>query len=271
MNHLVRYITRLVRRLIAERLSDIHTHMLAQVVSYDKTTNLCSVRPCVKRLRTEDPDNDTTVESGIIDDIPVWHHGSGKCLQSVAPQKGSYGVLHVLERSTDAWMSKGGVNDPDSVRKFSDNDGFFVPGGYPQIVDGDNGKLQGDVETDRVSLRTRTGDTQVSVLDDESAEMSNPNATITVAIDGKIAANGDEVKLMDGTDFAVQYTALKSAFDTLKTDVNNLITAYNSHIHITTATVGATAVPGVISPTVSTGISSTADMSGSKIDKVLVP
>lgn len=78
------------------------------------------------------------------------------------------------------------------------------------------------------------------------------------------------VQLNGNTNFAVKYTELKSAFDTLKTDFNNLVTAYNSHIHITTATIGAGATPGVISPTATIGTSSTADMSASKNSKVLM-
>lgn len=74
-----------------------------------------------------------------------------------------------------------------------------------------------------------------------------------------------------GSDNAVRYSALETAFNQLKTDFENLVTAYNSHIHITTATVGATAVPGVISPTTSTGSPSTADITPSKIEEIKVP
>lgn len=64
-----------------------------------------------------------------------------------------------------------------------------------------------------------------------------------------------------------RYQELKSGFDQLKTDFNSLVTAYNSHVHITTATIGATPTPGTISPTISVGTPSTADISNSKIDK----
>lgn len=69
-------------------------------------------------------------------------------------------------------------------------------------------------------------------------------------------------------DFMVRYNELESAFNELKGDLNSLITAYNSHIHVTTATVGATAVPGILSPTPSAGVSSTADISGAKITEI---
>jgi hypothetical protein len=81
---------------------------------------------------------------------------------------------------------------------------------------------------------------------------------------------GIYVELNGNTNFAVKYTELKTAFDLLRTEVNNLITAYNSHVHITTATIGASGTPGVISPTVSQAVPATADMSASQNLKVLM-
>ena len=43
---------------------------------------------------------------------------------------------------------------------------------------------------------------------------------------------GGDLVLNNGTDYAVQYTELKSAFDTLKGDLNILIALYNAHTHI---------------------------------------
>jgi len=83
--------------------------------------------------------------------------------------------------------------------------------------------------------------------------------------------NSGDLELNGNDDNAVRFSELKAGFDTLKTDLNNLITAYNSHIHITTATVGASPTPGVIAPTTSTGVSSTASVDTSKIDKVKLP
>ena len=70
------------------------------------------------------------------------------------------------------------------------------------------------------------------------------------------------------SDFMVRYSDLETAFNQLKSDLNALTTAYNSHIHITTATVLATPTPGIIAPTLSTGTPSTADISGAKINEI---
>ena len=76
-----------------------------------------------------------------------------------------------------------------------------------------------------------------------------------------------ELVLNDGTDYAIKYNELKTAFDQLKSDFNNLITAYNAHIHpVPGVLAGTVTVPSSV--TVSTGTPSTADMSSSKVAKV---
>ena len=84
-----------------------------------------------------------------------------------------------------------------------------------------------------------------------------------------IKLTNDGICEFNGTDDNfVRYSKLQTAFDTLKADFNALVLKYNSHIHITTATILATAVPGVISPTTSQGSNSSADITGAKIDEI---
>ena len=127
-------LVKLVRSLVDEKFADVHTHLPAQVVSYDAATNLVSIQPCIDRFRIDDPNNITSVHLPQIDDVPVHHYGSGKCLVTVAPQVDSYGTYHVCERSITKWISQGGIATPDTSRKFDISDGFFVPGIYPTVL-----------------------------------------------------------------------------------------------------------------------------------------
>lgn len=83
-----------------------------------------------------------------------------------------------------------------------------------------------------------------------SYENGARKAKIRLKKDGDVVVN-------DGTDFAVKYNELKKAFDQLKAD-------HDSHIHTTTATVGASASVGVIAPPAA----STANMAPAKVEKV---
>lgn len=80
--------------------------------------------------------------------------------------------------------------------------------------------------------------------------------------------NDGTFEIGGSVDNLIRFAKMQAAFNELRGDLNALITAYNSHIHITTATVGATAVPGIITPTVATGTPSAADMSDAKIEEL---
>lgn len=86
-------------------------------------------------------------------------------------------------------------------------------------------------------------------------------ATAYLRSSGDMELNGD-------ADNMVRFSKLEEGFNTLKGDVNTLITTYNSHIHITTATVGPSPTPGVISPTTSTGTPTQATIASAKIENV---
>jgi len=183
-------IARKVARAVIDE--ELHTNMGAQVVSYDNLTNTASIQPFVTRFRTQDSDNLTTIQLPQCDDVPVGQQGSGKCLLSVAPQAGSYGKFYVSESDISAWMLKGGITDPAHSRKFDISDGWFEPGLYPLIPDGDNGLIVVPINTDRIEMRTRLGTAFVAVVDDGTIEIESPLGSISVnATTGQVDINGN--------------------------------------------------------------------------------
>jgi len=130
-----------------------------------------------------------------------------------------------------------------------------------------------------VQMGNDPDDLVMVAVDDGVERTSQPGERRTYSYDpdgnvlASIALNQDsEVVINEGEDWAVQFTEMKAAFDELKTDFNNFVAnIYNTHIHATTATIGATATPGVIGATTSTGTETSADMAGAKIEKVRVP
>lgn len=77
--------------------------------------------------------------------------------------------------------------------------------------------------------------------------------------DGVIQINGDN-------DNAVRYSELKKGFDSLKSDFNKLVNAFNSHVHATAA-VGPPVPPTPI-PSVIPAKTSLASIDKSKIDDI---
>jgi len=104
---------------------------------------------------------------------------------------------------------------------------------------------------------------------DQVAEVGE-NRQISTDPDGNLIfearmRNDGTYEIGGSVDNLIRFAKMQAAFNELRGDLNALITAYNSHIHITTATVGGTPVLGIIAPTVSTGTPSAADMTDAKI------
>lgn len=100
------------------------------------------------------------------------------------------------------------------------------------------------------------GSFTLSVLTD--VEIISNTTIVTLSALSHVALNGN-------TNFAVKYTEMKTAFDNLKTQLNNFITVFNGHKHGGVDTgVGVSLIPD------SSGTSATADMAASKNTKVLM-
>lgn len=80
--------------------------------------------------------------------------------------------------------------------------------------------------------------------------------------------NAGEATINDGEDWAVQFTAMKDAFDELKGDLNSLITVWNA---FASAYVPGSPTATGTPPSADTADSSSADMAGAKIESIRVP
>lgn len=78
--------------------------------------------------------------------------------------------------------------------------------------------------------------------------------------------NDQTMEIGGNTDFMVRYSELENAFDELKNDHNDLVTAFNSHMHATAAT-GPPSIPTPI-PSSIPATPSTADITGAKIEEI---
>jgi hypothetical protein len=183
-----------VKALFRAEMATVRTNTVCQVISYDGATNLVSLQPCVKALTPHDIDNPSKALPPL-NDIPVYQHGSGQVLCTVAPATGSYGLYVVSDRNVDNWITLGGVVDSGSRDNFNLSSGFFLPGLYPTVTDGNNGKLAGAVQTDRVSLRTRDGASEVSVLTDGTVEINSSSVTINSDADALALASKVDAEL----------------------------------------------------------------------------
>lgn len=274
----VRYLKQLISSTVRALFVPVRTHVPAQVTGYDGATNTCTVQPVIRKFRALDPSNMTTVDLPELADVPVMQRGSGKLWASCAPQVGSYGVLHISDRELEQWLAAGGVVDPHALRQFDISDAIFEPGLTPLVADGDNGLIEAPILTDRIQLRTRSGVTAVSVVDNETVEIKNEKCTIGIDVDGNVSiategtvtTSAKETILQDGTDYAVQFTAMKTAFDTLRGEYDDFVKVFLAHMHATAA-VGPPVAPTPPIPPLAGPVPSSAEMDSAKIEDVRLP
>lgn len=253
---IVRHISKLVRRKVSEKLAEIYTNEVAQVISYNSSNNTVEVQPVVQRFRSTDANKLATFLAQPIKDVPVKQIGGGKLWITGPAAVGSYGALNFSDRCISQWKQNGGILPPKSARKFDVNDCWFSPGLTSLSEDDDNGFIQTGISEDRISLRTRSGQTEVSVFDDETVEVRNASGSVVIDISGNVTVNG-------GTDTAIAFSRMKTAFDTLKTELNAFVTIFNAHIHPTPS--------GPSSPTGTPASSASADMTSAESNTVEIP
>jgi len=110
------------------------------------------------------------------------------------------------ERSLDTWLTYGGIQKPDDFRKHDLSDAFAIPMGYSQQ------NLIPSFPSANLELKSNTGSSKVELT------------------------QTTDVIINSGSDFAVQFTALQTAFDELKTVVN-------THTHVETGGTTNTGLP----------------------------
>ena len=118
------------------------------------------------------------------------------------------------------------------------------------------------------------GETRIYSRDANGAQVSEiwlkKDGTITINSNKTvIITTTDPIELNGNTDNAVRYSALETAFDQLKGDHDDFVSAFNQHMHATAA-VGPPIIPTPV-PTVIPVLVSTADITGSKVDEVKLP
>lgn len=174
---------------------ELRTHVFAQVTGYDDTQNLVQVQPVRKAIRMTDAENPQTIDLPLLTEVLVRQYGSGKLWCTVAPAVGSYGYLHISDRDIDNWLATGGIVEPTDVRCMSLRDAVFEPSLLHLADEGDNGLIAEPVKLDRISLRTRSGLTEISVIDGEEIEINVNDGVANLAID----TSGNVVLNCDGT------------------------------------------------------------------------
>lgn len=204
---------------IDSALKELHTCLPGVVQTFDHEEQLADIQPTIQRKLGGE-----LVNLPLLVGVPVRFPKVSGFSITLPLKEGDEVEIKCAERSIDNWLLDGDIQAAGDIRKHSLSDAYATPMMYSQ----DN-KIT-DFDPDNIQIRNDAG-----------------TSFITLTSTGDIVLNGD-------SDFAVAFTDMKAAFDTLVSD-------FNTHMH-PTAALGSPSPP--VAPT-------TADMSGAKVDTVKVP
>lgn len=221
---------------IDSSLKELHTCLPGIVSSFNATDQTADIQPSLQRKVGDD-----IINLPLLANVPVRFSKSTDFSISFPLVEGDEVLLIFAERSIDTWLTYGGIQDPLDFRKHDLSDAFALPMGYSQK------NLIPSFPTSNLEIKLNTGTGSITIT---------PAGVISITGDASLNLDATELVLNSGSDFAVQFTALQTAFEELKL-------AFNTHVH-----------PGVTSggaSTAITGTQSTADISLAKITSIKVP
>lgn len=222
----------LLQAAVKQGLTAVHTCLPGIVDKYDAKKQTADIIPAIKKPFLDRDGIEGLDELPVLPNVPVGFPRGGGYFMSLPLQKGDDVILMFAENSIDKWYDSDGKKavDPVDFRQFDLSDAFAIPGGYP--------------------IARAIGDSiaQGLILGQEGGVQIRFTGNGVEVVSGASSSAADFVAL--STKVKTEFTSIKAIFD--------------AHIHITTATVGATPTPGVIAPT-TTGFPTPGDVASKNL------
>ena len=178
-------ITRAIKAWTGERAQVF----VAQVTSYDRTTQRAEVQPVNRAYYGDEETGEYRDWSGVLFDVPVVMPSFGQWVITADLVAGDYVLCIVSTRSIDEWKVNGGTGiDAQDERLCMLDDAVAIPGLWPNAD-----ALGSDVaRADELVLSRRDGSTQLRITDGEvivtaaSVKLGSPAASDLVALSSKV-------------------------------------------------------------------------------------
>lgn len=185
-------LTGILQFVLSKFLQGIDNQLPAQIVSYNRTSNLAQVQPLIPMVTT----NGIIIQRAALQSIPVQIDGGGGFLISFPVTGGDLGYIQANDRDISLFLQSFSASVPNTARKHSFEDAVFVPAvmkGYTIAGgDSDNLVIQSLDGTVKVSLGA------ASILI-EAPAVSIVSGTGITTCTGNLHVSGDVV--IDGISF----------------------------------------------------------------------
>ena len=116
---------------IDSRLLDLHTMIVAKIVSYDATKQTAVVQPVVNGAAPNTDGGTTSEALPNIPNVPVRWERAGGYYEHKPLAVGDGGILIFSESAFATWRVSGAVSDPGDISRHSLSYCYFLPGAWP--------------------------------------------------------------------------------------------------------------------------------------------
>lgn len=224
-------------QLIEDYSSNLWTMIPGKVESYDADLQKADVLPMIRRSQRV-VDGSIDEELPVISQVPVAWPRAGSYRLTFPVAAGDRCVLLISSASIDAYQGSSDSRplDPGSYQRHDLSDAVALMGWYPDP------SALGTTDADDVSI----------------GEEGGPVIHI-----GRDLVNLYE---KDAADFVARADRVESELTSLRDTVDDLVSTFNSHVHVTTATVSQ-GPPGVLDKP-ATGATPPASVGSTACDKV---
>lgn len=161
-------------------LKDLHTHAVGVIVSFDSVKQTCTVQPAIQRVWTSDG---RPVSLPVCVDCPVEFPGGGDFVLTFPVKPGDECMISFSERCIDNWFVNGQLAAPAEYRMHDLSDGIVRVGLNNQT------KSIPNFRTDGVDLRSRDGNTRITLHANGTIENVSAEGNTVLSADGKFTIN----------------------------------------------------------------------------------
>lgn len=146
-----------VRLVLNKFLAGVDDMMPAQVISYNRATNVAQVQPLIVVVNT----NDIQIERATIAAVPVLQLGGGGFVLSFPINAGDLGWIKANDRDISLFKQFHKKAPPNTQRKHSFEDALFIPDTMMQ------GITINAEDANRVVLQSLDGNARISISGDQ--------------------------------------------------------------------------------------------------------
>lgn len=171
---------------LSKFLQNVDDCLPATVMSYDRAANTAMVRPLVAVLTTEG----STVARAAIASVPVLALGGGNFVVNFPLKAGDLGWIKASDRDISLFKQGLAEAKPNTVRKHSFEDGFFIPDVFRQYT------LSGEDIASNMVIQSLDGKIRVSLWPDR-VKVSAGETWLEVAESGVITGTAPQKIFFD--------------------------------------------------------------------------